>query len=84
MDLWAASRADGLEIQVADRGPGIPPLAKGELFEKFGGVFPHSGDRRSFGLGLYQVRLAVRAHGGEVRAHDRVGGGTVFTMVLPA
>ncbi|MBI2535409.1 MAG: HAMP domain-containing histidine kinase, partial [Gemmatimonadetes bacterium] len=36
------------------------------------------------GLGLPIVRRIVDEHGGSVACHDRPGGGTVFTVRLPA
>jgi len=68
-------------IRVADRGPGIPPELRENLFEKFhryretrpGGL----------GLGLSIVRGFVRAHQGEVVAENHPGGGACFTVFLP-
>jgi signal transduction histidine kinase len=39
---------------------------------------------RGFGLGLSIVRAVVRAHGGQVRAQARDGGGLEVTVTLPA
>lgn len=45
------------------------------------------GDRRAAriaaGLGLSIVRAVARAHGGEVTAEPRPGGGLVVTVTLP-
>jgi signal transduction histidine kinase len=38
---------------------------------------------RGFGLGLSIVRAVARAHGGEVTAVPRDGGGLVVTVALP-
>jgi signal transduction histidine kinase len=74
-----------LQISVSDRGKGVPPERQRELFEKFGGVKVKRGsDRRSYGLGLYLVRLVAEAHGGKVTVRDREGGGAVFMLSLPA
>lgn len=71
-----------LELEVADRGPGLPP-AGANLFEKFGNVAARAeGTRRGFGLGLYSVRLVAEAHGGTAWAQDRPGGGAVFRVRL--
>ncbi len=71
-------------LEVADRGPGIPDEIKPTLFGKFSSVeAKQGGARRGFGLGLYLVQLVARAHGGNVSADDRAGGGTVFRMTLP-
>ena len=72
-------------MEVADRGPGIPPEARAQLFEKFGSVEAQQGGRRKgIGLGLYLVKLVAEGHGGTVSVADRPGGGTVFRLTLGA
>lgn len=74
-----------LEIEVADRGPGVPERLQSKLFEKFGAVEARSQDaRRGFGLGLYMVKLVAESHGGDVTVQDRPGGGAVFRMRVDA
>ena len=76
--------AGHVRLEVADRGQGVPDFLKGELFDRFGSItLKESGGRRGHGLGLYLVRLVVRAHGGEVEVRDREGGGAVFCLTLP-
>ena len=68
-------------ITIADRGPGIPPGMKPQLFQKF-----RRGDETlatGLGLGLSIVRGFMRAQGGEVVADDNPGGGARFTVTLP-
>ena len=65
-------------IDVADRGPGVPAESQ-RLFEKFVRASPSPG----VGLGLAVVRAIVTAHGGQVTAEPRPGGGAVFRIVLP-
>jgi signal transduction histidine kinase len=38
---------------------------------------------KGLGLGLYQCRSIVRAHGGELAVSSREGEGSEFRMVLP-
>ena len=68
-------------ITVADRGPGIPPAMRGQVFQKF----HRAGATRTggLGLGLSIVRGFVLAQGGEVVADDNPGGGARFTVYLP-
>lgn len=72
-------------MSIADRGPGIPAEFRDRIFAKFAQA--DSSDTRSkggTGLGLSIVReLAVRM-GGSVSFEDRDGGGTVFSVDLPA
>jgi two-component system sensor histidine kinase/response regulator len=82
--ISAARSGSLIEISVADRGGGVPNVAREGLFEKFGGVYTRrASDRRGYGLGLYFVRLVAEAHGGRITATDNPDGGTVMTMTLP-
>ena len=79
--------ADGREvaIEVADRGPGIPPGERERLFEPF---FRGEGARHQqlpgSGLGLHLVQRIAAAHGGRVDVESSPGRGATFTLVLPA
>ncbi|MBK8173061.1 MAG: sensor histidine kinase KdpD [Sandaracinaceae bacterium] len=81
IEVTARQSSTALEIDVADRGPGLPPGDEARVFEKFfrgqhvgvGGV----------GLGLAICRSIVEAHKGSMSAHAREGGGTVFRINLP-
>jgi signal transduction histidine kinase len=75
---------DDVEIEIADRGAGIPDDLKRELFQKFGSLEVTRGEsRRGIGLGLYLVRLVANAHGGRAVVRDREGGGAAFALLLP-
>lgn len=69
-------------IRLDDRGPGLPPGREESLFQKF-----ERGSRESampgVGLGLAICRAIVQAHGGQIRAENREGGGARFTLTLP-
>jgi two-component system sensor histidine kinase KdpD len=77
--IRAQRRGPDVEIDVADRGPGLPPGDPGRLFEKF----VRASSAPGAGLGLAVVRAIVQAHGGTVSADNRPGGGAVFRIVLP-
>ena len=65
-------------IEVADRGPGIPPDAAARIFEPF-----FTTKERGTGLGLAISQRIVAAHQGEIRITPREGGGTVVEILLP-
>jgi two-component system phosphate regulon sensor histidine kinase PhoR len=74
----------GLEISVADRGPGIRDADLPRIFERFYRADrSRSRDPGGTGLGLSIVRHLAELHGGSVRAANRDGGGAVFTLRLP-
>jgi len=77
----AEPRAGGTDVvvEVADRGPGIPPEVLPRVFEKF---FRGPGASGT-GLGLAISRAVVEAHGGSLEADNRDSGGAVFRIRLP-
>jgi two-component system sensor histidine kinase KdpD len=80
-----ANASDGAVIvQVADRGPGIPPGTERRVFDKFFRAHPMGSSRRGIGLGLAICRGIIEAHGGTISASNRPGGGAVFQFILPA
>jgi two-component system sensor histidine kinase KdpD len=78
--IRARRRDRDVEIDVADRGPGLPAGETAQLFDKF----VRASTAPGAGLGLAVVRAIVQAHGGQVRAENRNGGGAVFRVILPA
>ncbi|XVQ10794.1 sensor histidine kinase [Spirillospora sp. CA-255316] len=67
----------GLLLDVADRGPGIPPNERARVFERFSRGAPVRDDRTRVGtpgggtgLGLAIARWAVELHGGEIYVVD--------------
>jgi two-component system sensor histidine kinase KdpD len=81
----AAERAgDELAIHVADRGPGITPEVLPRLFEPFNRPTGRHPDAGSAGLGLSIARRVAEAQAGRVVYAARDGGGSVFTLFLPA
>jgi two-component system, OmpR family, sensor histidine kinase KdpD len=78
----AARLGDGaLLIEVADRGPGLPPGQEESVFEKFYRG-RREGDPSGVGLGLSICRGIIEAHGGAISAANREGGGAVFRVML--
>lgn len=68
----------GVEISVADRGPGIADATRAQLFTPF-----FSTKAEGMGMGLAICRSAIEFHGGHLDHRPREGGGAVFVFTLP-
>ncbi|MFN0028520.1 MAG: ATP-binding protein [Acidimicrobiales bacterium] len=82
VDVRLIRTARGIELEVGDRGPGIPPELRSRMFERFERG-PGSSGLPGTGVGLYVVRRFVELHGGTVSVRDRPNGGALFQVVLP-
>jgi signal transduction histidine kinase len=69
----------GLELEIADTGPGVPSRVQERLFEPFSG----SGKADGSGLGLAIARELARAHGGDISILETSPLGTTFQVRLP-
>lgn len=78
----AAGRA---KFAVEDDGAGIDEAALPYLFEDMprGSAPVDSAGRHNMGIGLTVCRTIVKAHGGDMTAANRPGGGAVFWFDLP-
>jgi PAS domain S-box-containing protein len=84
ISIAPADRGDtkGVEITVADNGPGVTTENRTHIFEPF---FTTKQDVGT-GLGLWVSREIAERHGGSVQLtanHERSLGGAVFTVFLP-
>jgi two-component system sensor histidine kinase KdpD len=70
-----------VEVEVADRGPGVPRDDAERVFDKFYRAREREGG--GVGLGLTICRGVVLAHGGRIWVEDRRGGGASFRFTLP-
>lgn len=83
VDVRLRAIAGGVEIEVEDRGPGIPPEELPQLFKPFTRLSTVAlTKQRSVGLGLAITRRLVEAHGGTIDVRSEVGKGSVFTVRL--
>ncbi len=82
IDIDAFKLNDEIQIQVADRGVGIPPDDLTHVFDKFYRV-QRPDNVTGTGLGLSICKGIVEAHGGTIAAENRKGGGTVIRIKLP-
>jgi signal transduction histidine kinase len=74
----------GATIRVCDRGAGVDPALRERIFEPFFRQPGHAEQAGGVGLGLSLVKQIAERHGGSVRCEPRDGGGTCFTIALPA
>jgi signal transduction histidine kinase len=76
-------RADGVELVVADAGPGMTAEQRARAFDRF--WRPSGADREGgFGLGLAIVRRLVTADGGSVELDESAEGGLAARVLLNA
>lgn len=73
-----------LIFEVLDRGPGISPAETDRVFEPFYRPPSTEPDVAGTGLGLAIARRLAEALGGSIRYDPRPGGGSRFTLCLPA
>lgn len=83
--VTVGSTESGIEISVADKGPGLSADDQNRIFERFyrtDASRVRTGSDGS-GLGLSIVDAVMRAHGGSVSVESTPGMGAVFTLLLP-
>ena len=82
IEIKAHTAGAFLEIEVADRGTGIPPEDLSRIFDKFYRV-QRPDNVSGTGLGLSISKGIVQAQGGFIGAENRAGGGTIISISLP-
>jgi two-component system sensor histidine kinase KdpD len=79
--LQARHENGELLLTVADNGPGLPPELLPRIFDKF--FRAPNAPAGGSGLGLAIVKGFVEAHGGQISAANRPGGGAIFSIKIP-
>jgi two-component system sensor histidine kinase KdpD len=82
IEITATASPDMIEVEVDDRGPGVPEAEREHVFEKFYRL-KREGSSGGAGLGLAICRGLIEAHGGRMWVEDRAGGGARFRFTLP-
>jgi two-component system sensor histidine kinase KdpD len=82
LEVRAQTSGAEIEISVLDRGLGIPQDDLAHVFDKFYRV-QRPEQVSGTGLGLAICKGIIEAHGGQIHAENRPGGGTVITFSLP-
>lgn len=78
IDMTVKPAQQGLVIDIADNGPGIPAEQLSQVFDPF-----YTTKVNGTGLGLAVVGSVIRAHRGTVECRSEVGRGSLFTLILP-
>lgn len=79
-EVSVAVSADG-SISVRDQGPGVPPEAQTQIFNRF--WRGKGGRSEGAGLGLAIVREIAAAHSGSIEVDNAASGGAIFTLRIP-
>jgi len=83
IELRAQAERDGIAIEVADEGCGVPPEALGRIFDRFARADgARTRAQGGVGLGLAIVDAIAKAHGGLCTVESRERGAT-FRLYLP-
>jgi signal transduction histidine kinase len=80
--IEVAARGAGVTFTVLDEGPGIPPVERAQIFDRYyrGSA---TEETEGLGLGLYISRVLAEAHGGAIWVDGREGGGSAFRVRIP-
>jgi two-component system, OmpR family, sensor histidine kinase KdpD len=84
VELAARREGDLLVFSVSDRGPGVGEADASRIFEPFYRAQGSTPDAGRAGLGLSIARTLAQIQGGSVDYAPREGGGSVFSLRLPA
>lgn len=85
IEIRTGAHGEDVHISVIDHGPGIPLEQHDLVFERFTQLQPHATrSAAGVGLGLSIVKALTEAMGGRVWFDPTPGGGTTFTVALPA
>jgi signal transduction histidine kinase len=76
--------ADRIKVTVQDKGQGIPPEFRSQIFRRFAQADPsHRNGAVGTGLGLAITKAIVDKHDAEIGYDSEVGRGTCFWIIFP-
>ncbi len=81
--LTGSALHDRVELRIIDRGPGIPPEHRHQMFVPFQRL-GDTDNTTGVGLGLALSRGLTEAMGGNLEPDETPGGGLTMTLSLPA
>jgi len=82
VEITAIPRANAVEFQVSDNGPGIDPQYHQRIFGMFQTLLPRD-DVEGSGMGLALVKKCVEYYGGNISLTSTLGVGTTFYFTWP-
>jgi signal transduction histidine kinase len=80
VEIGVGRTPEGVEIRIADDGPGITPEERRHIFDPF---YSARQAGRGLGLGLSKCWRIVTNHGGRIDVQSEPGHGAAFTITLP-
>jgi two-component system osmolarity sensor histidine kinase EnvZ len=83
LSIHALADDEWIKIEIADRGPGIPPTEIERLRQPFTRLDAARSNIEGAGLGLAIVERIVQGHGGKLDLLQREGGGLRAIVWLP-
>jgi signal transduction histidine kinase len=78
VQLITQNGREGVELRLADTGPGVPEELREEIFNPF-----VTTKKTGVGLGLSIVSKIVDGHHGSIHVENAAEGGAVFTLFFP-
>ena len=79
IDIMTGIEGSHIYLKVKDDGCGMTPeFLEKRLFRPF-----QTTKQRGIGIGMFQSKMIVEAHGGQLSAESEEGKGATFSMVLP-
>ena len=84
LEVRLEAGGDFCELQLLDRGPGVPPSHQAKIFEKFQRMDDSLTTRKpGSGLGLSIARRLMQDLGGDLVYRSRKTGGSCFVVLIP-
>ena len=84
IEISCEEYGDKIMIRFKDNGKGITKKYMKYVFKPYSRQNNgNMGEIKGYGLGLYFVKLAVKAHGGKIKLESMEGIGTEFKITLP-
>lgn len=81
--MTCSKNATHAQIEIQDRGPGVPDSMKDQIFERFKQVAETARTHKGTGLGLPIARQIIESHNGMIGVKDNPKGGTIFWFNVP-